>query len=98
MTLTLLSFRVLVFYRMGLIDMLNACPTAFDFGVYQPRNPKANAYYRCVEDHFEQLKTIWDERYQSRFGFWRPYVMDVIHRYLNCGDLHFGFTRVKCKD
>ena len=39
--------------------MLNACPTTIDFDVYQPRNPKANAYYRCVEDHFEQLETVW---------------------------------------
>ncbi len=78
--------------------MLNASPTAIDFDVYQPRNPKANAYYRCVADHFEQLEAVWDERYQSRFGFWRAYVMDVIHRYLDCGDLHFGFARVKCED
>ncbi len=78
--------------------MLNACPTAIDFDVYQPRNPKASAYYRCVEDHFEQLETVWDDRYQRRFGFWRPYVTDVIQRYLDCGDLHFGFARVKCED
>ena len=78
--------------------MLNVCPTTIGFDVYQPRNPKASAYYRCVEDHFEQLETVWDERYQSRFGFWRPYVMDVIHRFLDCGDLHFGFARVKCED
>ncbi len=65
--------------------MLNACPTAIDFDVYQPRNPKASAYYRCVEDHFEQLETVWDERYQRRFGFWRAYVMDVIQRYLTSG-------------
>ena len=78
--------------------MLNACPTTIDFDVYQPRNPKASAYYRCVEDHFEQLETVWDERYQRRFGFWRPYVMDVILRYMDCGDLHFGFARVKCED
>jgi len=63
-----------------------------------PRNPKASAYYRCVEDHFEQVETVWDDRYQSRFGFWRPYVTDVIRRYLDCGDLHFGFVRVKCED
>jgi hypothetical protein len=25
-------------------------------------------------------------------------VLDVIHRYLDCGDLHFGFARVKCED
>jgi hypothetical protein len=42
--------------------------------VYQPRNPKTSAYYRCVKDHFEQLEAVWDDRYQSRFGFWRPYV------------------------
>ena len=77
--------------------MLNACPTAIDFDVYQPRKPKASAYYRCVEDHFEQLEAVWlparrqslqlgeDERYQGRFGFWRPYVTDVIRRYLASG-------------
>jgi len=57
----------------------------YDFDVYQPRNPKASAYYRCVEDHFEQLETVWDDRCQSRFGFWRPYVTDVIRRYLASG-------------
>ena len=79
--------------------MLNASPTEIDFDVYQPRKPKASAYYRCVEDHFEQLETVWlparraykslqlgeDERYQRRFGFWRPYVTDVIRRYLASG-------------
>ena len=98
LTLTFLLVRILAFYRMGLIYMLNASPTAIDSDVYQPRNPKASAYSRCVEDHFEQLEAVWDERYQRRFGFWRPYVTDVIHRYLDCGDLHFGFARVKCED
>jgi hypothetical protein len=66
--------------------------------VYRPRKQKVSGYYRCVEDHFEQLEAVWDERYQGRFGFWRPYLMDVIRRYLDCGDLHFGFARVKCED
>ena len=35
------------------------------------------------------------DHYASRFGFWRGYVTKVIHRYLACGDLHFGFARVK---
>jgi hypothetical protein len=38
----------------------------------------------------------WDDRYESRYGYWRPYIMDVIYRYLDCGDVHFGFARVKC--
>jgi hypothetical protein len=28
----------------------------------------------------------------------RPYVKDVILRYLECGDLYGGFARIKCPD
>ena len=66
--------------------------------VYQPRNPRASDYFKCTQAHFEQLEMLWDDRYQQRYGFWRPYVMDVINRYLDCGDLHCGFARVKCHD
>ena len=42
--------------------MLNACSTSIDFDVYQPRKPKASAYYPCVKDHFEQLEDfMFDE-------------------------------------
>jgi hypothetical protein len=34
--------------------------TAHNFDVYQPRNPKASAYYKCVENHFEELERVWD--------------------------------------
>ena len=32
---------------------------AAGYAVSTSRNPKANAYYRCVEDHFEQLDAVW---------------------------------------
>jgi ribosomal protein S27E len=41
---------------------------------------------------------IYDNQFSRRYGFWRPYVEKVIYRYLECGDLHNGFARVKCKD
>ena len=78
--------------------MLNQCPANSDFDVYEPRNSQASHYFRCVEAHFEQLEGLWDERYANRYGFWRPYVMEVIYRYLDCSDLHLGFARVKCED
>jgi hypothetical protein len=78
--------------------MFNTAPQHFDVSVYQPRNPRASGHFRCVQDHFEQLEMLWQDRYASRYGFWRPYVIDVIYRYLECGDLHFGFARVKCQD
>jgi hypothetical protein len=63
-------------------------PEHLNFGIYQPRNPQKSDYYRCVQDHFKQLEMHWQDRYSSRYGFWRPYVTVVIYRYLDCGDLH----------
>ena len=54
--------------------MLNECPTTIDFDVYQPRDPKASAYYRCVEDHFEQLESVWDDRYLMQKAPFLPLV------------------------
>jgi len=34
----------------------------------------------------------------KKIRFFRPYVKQVIYRYLDCGILHNGFTRVKCED
>ncbi len=65
--------------------------------VYRPRYPQATDYYRCVEDYFETFVRIYDEHFSRQYGFWRPYIEKVIHRYLDCGDLHNGFARVKCK-
>ncbi len=39
--------------------MLNHCPARIDFDVYEPRNPQASHYFRCVETHFEQLEVAW---------------------------------------
>lgn len=88
----------------------NACPTStrLSFGhsgnqshshnqsSYQPRSSKNSAYHRLVEDNFEKLELVWDSKYQQMYGYWRPHVLDVIQKYLDCGDPHLGFARVKC--
>jgi len=65
---------------------------------YRPRHPQDSDYYHCVEDYFEALMQIYDDRFSKDYGFWRPYIEKVIYRYLDCGDLKNGFARVKCKD
>ena len=67
-------------------------------GQYQPRSPQTSQYYRCIEDHFEAFEQVYDERFSRQYGFFRPYVKDVIYRYLDCGILPNGFARVKCTD
>ncbi len=66
-------------------------PTA----VYRPRNPQLSDYYRCVEDYFEIFVRVYEEHFSRQYGFWRPYVEQVIYRYLDCGavnDRHNGAT------
>ena len=70
--------------------MRNACPVQKSYDLYEPRNPQKTPYFQCVQDHFEDLEMVWDDHYQNQYGFFRPYVRDVIYRYLDCGDLHLG--------
>jgi hypothetical protein len=66
--------------------------------VYRHRNPQNSPYYQCEEDHFETFEMVYDEKFERRYGFFRPYVKQVIYRYLDCGILHHGFARVRCED
>jgi len=66
--------------------------------VYRPRKPQQSLYYQCVEDHFEIFEQVYDDRFAKQYGFFRSYVKMVIYRYLDCGILHNGFARVRCKD
>ena len=37
------------------------------------------------------LEQVYDERFARQYGFLRPYVKQVIYRYLDCGVLYFNF-------
>ena len=65
---------------------------------YHPRKPQESQYYQCIEDHFERFEQVYDDRFAKQYGFLRSYVKTVIYRYLDCGILHNGFARVRCKD
>ena len=62
------------------------------------KKPQNSPYYQCVEDNFKTLEQVYDEHFAKQHGFFRPYVIKVIYRYLDCGILHNGFARVKCED
>jgi hypothetical protein len=70
--------------------MAEPCP------VYRPRKPHLTPLYHCVQDHYEALEQFWPERFEKRYGFWRPYLKEVMVRYLACGDPHEGFARIRC--
>ena len=60
--------EILSFFKTSSINVLNASlllvcswpsQAAYNLDVYQPRNPKASAYYKCVENHFEELERAY---------------------------------------
>ena len=64
----------------------------------QACDSKLHPHYRCVEDFFEELERVHEDRYQARLGYLRPEIRFTIFRYLDCGCLQNGFARVRCDD
>lgn len=54
--------------------------------------------YRLVEACYEEVKGLWEERYERRYGYWRGLVDEQVRRYLDCGLFESGFARVRCPD
>ena len=53
-----------------------------------------------IEDYFETFVQIYDEHFSRQYGFWRPYVQQIIYRYLEAhqGDpLIFARFAVTCQ-
>ena len=64
--------------------------------VYRPRKPHLSPFYQCVQDYWEVLEDQWEERFRKRFGFLRSHLKQVMFNFLQCGDVHAGFARIRC--
>jgi ribosomal protein S27E len=65
-------------------------------GVYRPRNPQATPLYRLLEQRSDEVKGMWDEIFEERYGSWRGFVEGLVFRYLDCGIYERGAARVRC--
>jgi hypothetical protein len=65
---------------------------------YRPRDHEASPFFRIVRDHFYEFEKMYPQRYQERYGYWRPVIRSSIDKFLKCGDLKEGFARVRCPD
>ena len=69
---------------------------ASTFSVYWPRKPKQTPLWKILWDHFEEFEQNYDRCFVKQFGFFRAVIARVVRKYLECGDLHKGFARVRC--
>ncbi len=72
------------------------CTTCQSPSIYRPRQPRNSPLYRLIERYYPEFQRTYDQRYQQRYGIWRPIIDEVVRKFLRCGDLHFGFARVQC--
>ena len=49
-------------------------------------------------DWGEAVERVWEERFEGKYGPWRPHWRRVLAGFLACGDLACGFARVRCPD
>jgi hypothetical protein len=66
--------------------------------IYRPRRPKETPLYRLVEQYYPQFRAVYPDRYEPRYGFWRPAIDGAVEKFLECGDVHQGFARVRCPE
>ena len=74
----------------ALIPEQGAYPAA-----YRPRNPRVTPLYQLVDNHYETVKGVWEERFERTYGFWRGLSDASVAKYLDCGLFESGFARVK---
>ena len=60
--------------------------------LYRPRNARASPLYQLLEAYYEDVKAVWEERFEKKYGYWRGFVDTVVARYLDCGVSDAGFA------
>jgi len=65
---------------------------------YQHRDHAASPFFKVVREYFDDFEKVYPQRYQERYGYWRPVIRTSIDKFLKCGDLKEGFARVRCPD
>ena len=49
-----------------------------------------------MDGNFAEFERVYPQRYEPKYGFWRPPVALAAEKFLKCGDLREGFARVHC--
>ena len=65
---------------------------------YRPRDHEASPFFKVIRERFEEFEKVYPQRYQERYGYWRPVIRSSIDKFIKCGDLKEGFARVRCPD
>ena len=57
---------------------------------YRRRDPFESPLWQIVDRYYDEFESVYPERYERTYGFWRPVIGDVAGKFLLCGDLREG--------
>jgi len=46
--------------------------------------------------HYDNVKALWEDRFEKTHGRWRGFTDSVVARYLDCASPECGFARLRC--
>ena len=55
-------------------------PLGFDARNGTRRDPRATALYQLLETYYEDVKSVWEERFEKRYGYWRGFLRWAVLR------------------
>ena len=50
-----------------------------------------------LNNHYDDFEKHYEEKYEKKYGYFRPVIKKVVEEYLKCGNLKEGFARVLCQ-
>jgi len=71
------------------------CPMA---GIYRQRHPERTVFYRVLFHYFDEFVAEYENRFERKYGYFRPIIQEVVEKYLDCGNPKCGFVRIRCGD
>ncbi len=48
---------------------------------YKPRNPRKTPLWQILDSHFDTFLSVYEDRFEERYGYLRPAVDNVVRRY-----------------
>jgi hypothetical protein len=54
--------------------------------------------YKIFNRAYAEFRTVYDEKYQKKYGFFRPVIDKEVEKYLKCGIFEYGFARIRCEN
>ena len=63
---------------------------------YSARQPRSSPLFRLLSDHWTEFTNQYPEVFEAQHGSLRPRGERVVSKFMECGLLDYGFTRIRC--